>query len=40
MLLVDDRFPLRAAAPDRLGLGRLRYCSVERALTERYPSSW
>lgn len=40
MLLVEERFPLRAAAPERLGLGRLRYCRVERALIGRKPSSW
>lgn len=40
MLLVEERFPWRAAAPARLGLGRLRYCSVERALMGRKPSSW
>lgn len=46
MLLVDERFPWRAAAAEveeeeeRLGLGRLRYCSVERALMGRKLSSW
>lgn len=41
MLLVDERFPWRAAdEEERLGLGRLRYCSVERALMGRKLSSW
>ena len=35
MLLVEERLPFLAAAPEREGRGRLRYCRVERALDDR-----